>query len=131
MNEMTREGFGNSDSTSSEKGATYRPSSRHHNASYDAELCCRPVSSTKARRLDATERFLVVEVGLHSLAFPALVSFLAHSFITFRCIFPAGLFGIVSTNTTPPVKYLYLATLSSIQVCMSFAVVLLFSLSCT
>ena len=59
----------------------------------------------------------------HSLGFPSRESDFAHSLIIFLCILPAGLFGTASTNLTPPVKYLYFATLSFIHACISSAVV--------
>ena len=49
---------------------------------------------------------------LHSFDLPSCPSpILAHSLSVFRWIFPAALLGTSSTKTTPPVKYLCLATL--------------------
>lgn len=47
----------------------------------------------------------------YSFDLPTRASFFAHSLRTFLWILPAALLGTSSTKTTPPVKYLCLATL--------------------
>ena len=51
----------------------------------------------------------------YSFALPNCPFFFAHSRRTFLWILPAALLGTSLTNTTPPVKYLCLATLPLIQ----------------